>query len=88
MIFLKNNAGIFIDLQVADKGLRYIYEKTYAVNVFGAAIVAESFLPLLKQSKVEGGGRILNISSGLGSISIMADPNGILKGTYLDVRFQ
>ncbi|KZP33681.1 NAD(P)-binding protein [Athelia psychrophila] len=80
---LVNNAGIAPEGQIAEKGLRRVFEETYAVNVFGAAVVADSFLPLLKQSKSEGGGRILNISSGLGSITIMADPNGQYKGAYL-----
>lgn len=57
------------------------------MNVFGTTVVADSFLPLLKQSKSEGGGRILNLSSGLGSIGTMVDPNGQYKGTYLYVRF-
>lgn len=56
------------------------------MNVFGAAAVADSLLPLLKKSKSEGGGRILNISSGLGSIATMADPNGQYKGVYVYVR--
>ncbi|KZP33205.1 NAD(P)-binding protein [Athelia psychrophila] len=73
---LVNNAAVFIDDQIAAKGLRRVFEETFAVNLFGAAVVADSFLPLLKQSKSEGGGRIINLSSGLGSIASMADPKG------------
>ncbi|KZP33199.1 NAD(P)-binding protein [Athelia psychrophila] len=80
---LVNNAGVYIGDQTPDKGLRRVFEETYAVNVFGAAVVADSFLPLLKQSKSEGGGRIINLSSGLGSIATMADPDGQYKGGWL-----
>jgi len=80
---LVNNAAVFIDDQIPNKGLRRVLEETFAVNLFGAAVVADSFLPLLKQSKSEGGGRIINLSSGLGSIAIMADPNGQAKGSWL-----
>lgn len=56
------------------------------VNLFGAAIMADALLPLLKKSKVEGSGRILNISSGLGSIATMSDPEGQYKGVWLTMR--
>ncbi|KAG8848095.1 hypothetical protein FRB96_001282 [Tulasnella sp. 330] len=68
---LVNNSGIYVGFD----DLRRTFLETYTVNVFGAACTATAFLPLLKQSKQAGGGRILNISSGLGSITRMADPN-------------
>ncbi|KAF7977796.1 hypothetical protein HWV62_2703 [Athelia sp. TMB] len=79
---LVNNSGVAFEGQIAEKGLRRVFEETYAVNVFGATVVADSLLPLLKQSKAAGGGRILNISSGLGSIANMADPNGEYKDKW------
>lgn len=75
-----------MDGQIAAKGLRKTFEDTFAVNVFGAAIMADAFLPLLKKSKENGGARILNMSSGLGSITTMADPDGQYKGKHLIVR--
>ncbi|KAG8992243.1 hypothetical protein FRB94_011891 [Tulasnella sp. JGI-2019a] len=68
---LVNNAGVAL----SGDDLRKTFLDTYAINVFGAACMANAFLPLLKKSKQVGGGRILNISSGLGSVTRMADPN-------------
>ena len=83
----QNNSGIAVEGQISEKGLRRVFEETYAVNVFGAAVVADSLLPLLKQSKIAGGGRIVNISSGLGSIATMADPNGQYKDKWFYVSY-
>ncbi|KAG9030706.1 hypothetical protein FRB95_003608 [Tulasnella sp. JGI-2019a] len=86
----KHLAGEPLDVLVNNSGvalygddLRKTLLDTYAVNVFGTACTANAFLPLLKKSKQAGGGRILNISSGLGSITKMADPNGPYAGKYL-----
>lgn len=56
-----------------------MFRSTFAVNVFGAAIVAEVFLPLLKKSTTEGGARILNVSSSLGSNTKMSNWKGVEK---------
>ncbi|KAJ7936857.1 hypothetical protein B0H13DRAFT_2649292 [Mycena leptocephala] len=48
------------------------WEETYAVNVFGTAKITDAIRPLLKN-----GGAILNISSGLGSISSKAALNSL-----------
>ena len=45
---------------------------TFEVNVIGASIVIKYMLPLLKKSEA---GRIVNVSSGLGSLYQNADPN-------------
>ena len=50
-------------------------QKTYETNVFGVFRVTKALLPLLKKSKR---GRIVNVSSGLGSITFHADPNSPL----------
>jgi NAD(P)-dependent dehydrogenase (short-subunit alcohol dehydrogenase family) len=71
---LVNNAGIISDgdrvppSQVDIETLRYTYE----TNVFGVFAVTKTLLPLLKKSKA---GRIVNISSGLGSLTQNSDPN-------------
>jgi len=80
---LINNAGVSLEFGKGPAKLRNILEDTYAVNVFGPTVLAEACLPLLKKSKEQGGGRIVNVSSGLGSVAIMADPNGQYKGVYL-----
>ncbi|MBG1242670.1 SDR family oxidoreductase [Nostoc sp. NZL] len=71
---LVNNAGIISDgdrlppSQVDIETLRHTYE----TNVFGVFAVTKAMLPLLKKSKA---GRIVNLSSGLGSLTQNSDPN-------------
>ncbi|MBD2676789.1 MULTISPECIES: SDR family oxidoreductase [Nostoc] len=71
---LVNNAGILSDgdrlppSQVDIQTLRHTYE----TNVFGVFAVTKALLPLLKKSTA---GRIVNISSGLGSLTLNSDPN-------------
>ncbi|MEH2386785.1 MAG: SDR family oxidoreductase [Nostoc sp.] len=71
---LVNNAGIVSDgdrlppSQVDIETLRHTYE----TNVFGVFAVIKTLLPLLKKSKA---GRIVNLSSGLGSLTQNSDPN-------------
>jgi len=69
---LVNNAGISLqgdglpgtaDLAV----VRQIFE----TNFFGAVAVTQALLPLLKKSRA---GRVVNVSSGLGSITLNNDP--------------
>lgn len=84
----QNNAGVLLDFDIATLGLRKVFEKAYAVNVFGAAVTAEAFLPLLKKSTAHDGPKILNISSSLGSMTILADPNGRHKGRYSTVSMR
>lgn len=47
--------------------------QTYETNVFGVFTVTKAFLPLLRKSRA---GRIVNMSSGLGSLTNTSDPNG------------
>ena len=70
---LVNNAGIAIqgdglpgttDLDVV--------RRTFETNFFGTVAVTQALLPLVKKSRA---GRIVNVSSGLGSIALNADPN-------------
>ncbi len=71
---LVNNAGILSDgdrlppSQVDIQTLRHTYE----TNVFGVFAVTKALLPLLKKSTA---GRIVNISSSLGSLTLNSDPN-------------
>ncbi|MGO9436145.1 MAG: SDR family oxidoreductase [Terracidiphilus sp.] len=69
---LMNNAGI----NLRGDGLPgaadvSAVEKVFATNFFGALRVAQTMLPLLRNSAA---GRIVNISSGLGSLTFNSDP--------------
>jgi NAD(P)-dependent dehydrogenase (short-subunit alcohol dehydrogenase family) len=71
---LVNNAGI-LD-HVADTGPESTslatFRTVFDTNFFGVVAVTQAFLPLLKQSTA---GRIVNLTSILGSIAEHADPN-------------
>lgn len=76
---LVNNAGISVDggpssaLTLELATLR----RTYETNVFGVFSVTKAFVPLLKHADA---GRIVNMSSGLGSLSENSHPNGQYAG--------
>ncbi|KAJ7679164.1 putative carbonyl reductase [Mycena polygramma] len=75
---LINNAGIATDnadpsTTVPLLSVRSIFEKTFAVNTFGAAVTTEAFIPLLEKSSAA---RIVFISSDIGSLGFRADPEG------------
>jgi NAD(P)-dependent dehydrogenase (short-subunit alcohol dehydrogenase family) len=72
---LVNNAGIALDWVPPSQLTVEAFEKTFETNVFGVFRVTKALLPLLKKSKH---GRIVNISSGLGSLTRSADPNTTL----------
>jgi len=72
---LVNNAGIALDWCPGSESTVEALEKTFETNVFGVFRVTKALLPLLKKSKH---GRIVNISSGLGSLTRSADPNSPL----------
>jgi NAD(P)-dependent dehydrogenase (short-subunit alcohol dehydrogenase family) len=73
---LVNNAGVAIDwIPPSQLDLETLI-KTYETNVFGVFRVTHAMLPLLKKSKA---GRIVNVSSALGSLTIVADSNGPFK---------
>jgi NAD(P)-dependent dehydrogenase (short-subunit alcohol dehydrogenase family) len=72
---LVNNAGIAVDWVPGSESAVEEFQKTFDTNVFGVFRVTKSLLPLLKKSRH---GRIVNISSGLGSLTRSADPNSPL----------
>jgi NAD(P)-dependent dehydrogenase (short-subunit alcohol dehydrogenase family) len=56
-------------------------ERTFRTNFFGALIVTQVMLPLLRKSSA---GRVVNVSSGLGSLEQNGNQNGeIAKVKYL-----
>lgn len=68
---LLNNAGIAIDGGPASTLEMETLRRTYDTNFFGVFAVTKAFLPLLRASEA---GRIVNMSSGLGSLTQNSDP--------------
>jgi NAD(P)-dependent dehydrogenase (short-subunit alcohol dehydrogenase family) len=70
---LVNNAGVMIDDQKkkpSEQSLD-VWRKTFETNLFGLIATTQALLPLLRKS---AGGRIVNLSSILGSINLHATP--------------
>ncbi|GAB3961782.1 SDR family NAD(P)-dependent oxidoreductase [Actinoallomurus acanthiterrae] len=69
---LVNNAGIMVEwgVQAADITAAQLRE-VYEVNVFGVVTVTSACVPLLRRSHNP---RIVNMSSGLGSLTLLSDP--------------
>lgn len=76
---LVNNAG-WLDYStegVASTVSLDTLRKTFDINYFGLVAVTQAFLPLIRKSKA---GRIVNLTSILGSIAEHADPNSPIYG--------
>lgn len=70
---LVNNAGISLDTGEPITGVDIeVFRRTYETNVFGVVAVTNAFLPALQQSQHP---RIVNISSGTGSLTWSTGPN-------------
>ncbi len=73
---LINNAGI--NLEIGDKALQAsetspdVFRDTFDTNFFNTVAVTQTFIPLIKKSDA---GRIVFVSSGLGSLTLHSDPN-------------
>ena len=67
---LVNNAGISLDDKTPDKDTVDSFRWVYETNVFGVVAVTNAFLPALRRSEHP---RIVNISSGTGSLSLAAE---------------
>jgi NAD(P)-dependent dehydrogenase (short-subunit alcohol dehydrogenase family) len=70
---LVNNAGISLDTgaPVTETDVE-VFRRTYETNVFGVVAVTNAFLPALRRSPHP---RIVNISSGTGSLTWSTGPN-------------
>ncbi|MEU0093063.1 SDR family NAD(P)-dependent oxidoreductase [Kribbella sp. NPDC006257] len=66
---LVNNAGILGSRENTVED----FQNVYATNVFGVARMMQEFLPLLEKSDNPV---VVNVSSGLGSITVATDPEG------------
>ena len=76
---LVNNAGILVDdaaMGVSGQSLE-TWRTTFDTNLFGVIATTQAFLPLLRKS---GAGRIVNVSSLLGSLSGHQDPASPIYG--------
>ncbi len=84
MDILVNNAGVMLDwtTSVFDVDLN-IVTQTLQTNLYGSFRLCQLCIPLMKAS---GYGRIVNMSSTLGSLTDMSDPNshydGVLSPSY------
>ena len=70
---LINNAGIMLDdtaKKVSEQSLE-TWRTTFDTNLFGLIATTQTFLPLLRKSDA---GRIVNLSSILGSNTLHGDP--------------
>lgn len=81
---LVNNAGILPEATRSDQATGPIdlrmFQATFATNVFGVVSVTEAFLPLLHESDA---GRIVNVSSTMGSMADQSDPESGYYGMIL-----
>lgn len=71
---LVNNAGILPEAtqtEPAEAVDSTMFRTTYETNVFGPVAVLEAFLPLLRNSE---GGRVVNVSTTMGSLADQTDP--------------
>jgi len=69
---LVNNAALALDRTPPSQLDMEILRRTYETNFFGVFAVTKALLPLLRKSEA---GRIVNMSSGLGSLTQTSDPN-------------
>lgn len=78
---LVNNAGIMSteDGSPLNTDLQVVRD-TFETNFFGALYVTQKMVPLLKKSPAA---RVVNVSSGLGSLTLNQDPNWEFAGAKL-----
>ncbi len=72
---LVNNAGILPEAtagETAGPVDAALFRTTFETNVFGTVAVIEAFLPLLREARA---GRIVNVSSTMGSLSDQSNPS-------------
>lgn len=77
---LVNNAGVLpeaTDAEPHEFASVPLFRETFATNVFGAVAVIEALLPMLRESSA---GRIVNISTTMGSLTEQLDPESPYYG--------
>jgi len=76
---LVNNAGVAKDFRVpASQGTLEQWRETFETNVFNLVSLTQKLLPLVKKSDA---GRIVNLTSILGSLALHSDPNSPIAGS-------
>jgi NAD(P)-dependent dehydrogenase (short-subunit alcohol dehydrogenase family) len=68
---LINNAGVVLDTAAPSVASPDKLRQTFETNFFGVIAVTQAFVPLLRASV---NARIVNVSSGLGSLTQLSDP--------------
>lgn len=76
---LINNAGILGELLPAEEMTVDEFRPVFETNVFGVIRVTHAFLPLLRQATSPS---VINVTSGLGSFTLINDPNRV-ESQYL-----
>ncbi|GAA1544966.1 SDR family oxidoreductase [Dactylosporangium maewongense] len=72
---LVNNAGVLLERGAPPSGTPVdLLRNTFATNVFGVVAVTNAALPALRRSDA---GRIVNLSSGLGSLAFTTEPSHV-----------
>jgi len=78
---LVNNAGISLgSAQKPSQQTMDVLQAVYDVNVFGPIRVTQAFLPLLERA---AGARVVMMSSGLGSLTLVRDPASVYSTVNL-----
>ena len=72
---LINNAGIAGPMTTPSETSEEDLRKTMETNFFGSAAMVKAFLPLMKKAEF---GKIINITSDLGSLTLASDPTNPL----------
>ncbi|MEV6984403.1 SDR family oxidoreductase [Sphaerisporangium sp. NPDC051017] len=83
---LVNNAGILGDRagQAPETAELDVVRDVFETNVFGVVSVTSAMIPLLTRSPA---GRVVNVTSGLGSLTLMSDPAGPFAGRPASVAY-
>jgi NAD(P)-dependent dehydrogenase (short-subunit alcohol dehydrogenase family) len=80
---LVNNAGILPEATAAAAETPFdlpLFRRTFETNLFGAVAVLQAFLPLVRASAA---GRIVNVSTRMGSLTDQTDPRSPYHGLVL-----
>jgi NAD(P)-dependent dehydrogenase (short-subunit alcohol dehydrogenase family) len=78
---LVNNAGVLVDVTTPPSKVRMEDMKAvFEVNLFGPVRVTQAVLPLLKAAQ---GARVVMMSSGVGSLTLITDPTSIYSSVNI-----
>jgi NAD(P)-dependent dehydrogenase (short-subunit alcohol dehydrogenase family) len=82
---LVNNAGISLDSSAPPETDVDTFRRTYETNLFGVLAVTNAFLPQLRRSTAP---RIVNISSGTGSLDWSTGPDARFPATGVGAAYR